>query len=222
MVPPNHSPSHSTDEVSLSPNTRGVISLVLFIYLFGLWVVMSSSLGGSYSSQLHERLMGVLQLYTEPLNLNVRSLPYYLYHGDQLDYEHFFRVEVTSPSGETTVYQVPGDQLGTGPADPYRYSRLAKLLAAEATIGGDTVPAEIAQGIGKYFLQQAGGGRVSLECIRRTPQPLMLEMDGRRYAADARDVSYEEPVYRATVLVDSQGAFQVIKEMAAEHSAPVQ
>lgn len=213
-------PSDEPDNSGTTSTTRGILSLVLFVYLFGLWAVMASPLGGSYSSELSNRLLGVLQLYTQPLQLDVRSVPYYLYSGDPVDYEHLFRVELTSPSGETSVYTVPGDELGSGVRDPYRYQRLAKVVASQAEMGADTIPAEITKGIGQYFVKHAGGGKASVQCIRRRPQPLVLEFDGLVFSEDARDASYEDILYRSTVLVDSRGDFQVIKEMAAEHSAP--
>lgn len=222
MPPSNQAVNDSPNDGGLSSGTRSVISLVLFIYLFGLWVVVSSSLGGSHSSRLHEKVLPLFQLYTEPLNLEVRDSPYNLYSGMTTDYEHFFRVEVTSPSGEVTTHNVPGPMLGSGLNDSYRYERLAKIVALQAEMNDDTIPAEITKGIGQYFLRQTGGGKASIQCIRRRPQPMELEIDGQLYSADPRDASYENVLYRATVLVDSEGAFQLIKEMATEHVAPVQ
>ena len=222
-MPANQSPNVGpTDEQGLSPTTRSIFSLLLFVYLFGMWVVVSSSLGGAYSSQLHEKLLNLFQLYTEPLNLEVRASPYNLYSGTPADYEHFFRVEVTNPAGEVQTYTVPGPELGSGLKDPYRYERLAKIVGVQAEVDDATIPAEISKGIGQYFLRQAGGGKVLIECVRRRPQPMELEIDGQQFAADPRDASYENVLYRATVLVDSEGAFQVIKEMATEHVAPVE
>lgn len=215
-------PANASDTEVASPATRSVISLVLFVYLFGLWVVVSSSLGGGYSSMLHEKLLNLFQLYTEPLNLEVRASPYSLYSGTPSDYEHFFRVEVNAPTGETNTYEVPGPMLGSGPRDPYRYQRLAKIVGLQAEISDDTLPAEITKGIGQYFLRQTGSNKVSIRCIRRRPQPMELQIDGQVYAADPKDPSYETELYRATVLVDSEGSFQLIKEMAAEHVAPVE
>ncbi|PQO47075.1 hypothetical protein [Blastopirellula marina] len=217
----DHSASESSDLV-LSQNSRGVVSLVLFIYLFGLWVVVSSSLGGQHSSPLHEKLLNFFQLYTAPLNLEVRDSPYALYTGMPTDYEHFFRVELTTPSGEIETHNVPGPMLGSSLGDPYRYERLAKIVAFLAELGEDTGPAEITTGIGQYFIRQAGGGKVAIQCIRRRTQPMDLDIDGRKYSADPRDASYENVVYRAQVWVDAQGAFEHIKEMATEHVAPVQ
>jgi len=215
------SPTPAESEVA-SPGTRSVISLVLFVYLFGLWVVVSSSLGGGYSSLLHEKLLNLFQLYTEPLNLEVRASPYSLYSGTPADYEHFFRVEVSSPNGETNTYEVPGPMLGSGPRDPYRYQRLAKIVALQAEISDDTLPAEITKGIGQYFLRSTGSDKVSIRCIRRRPQPMELEIDGQIFASNPKDPSYESELYRATVLVDPEGSFQLIKEMATEHVAPVE
>lgn len=215
-------PTNPSDSEVVSPATRSVISLVLFVYLFGLWVVVSSSLGGGYSSLLHEKLLNLFQLYTEPLNLEVRASPYSMYSGTPADYEHFFRVEVSSPNGENNTYEVPGPMLGSGPRDPYRYQRLAKIVALQAEISDDTLPAEITKGIGQYFLRQTNSNKVSISCIRRRPQPMELQIDGQVYAADPKDPSYESELYRATVLVDPEGSFQLIKEMAAEHVAPVE
>ncbi|PQO40300.1 hypothetical protein C5Y96_01635 [Blastopirellula marina] len=215
-------PATTPDSEVASPATRSFISLALFAYLFGLWVVVSSSLGGGYSSLLHEKLLNLFQLYTEPLNLEVRASPYSLYSGTPADYEHFFRVEVSTPSGETETYEVPGPMLGSGPRDPYRYQRLAKIVGLQAEISDDTLPAEITKGIGQYFLRQTGSSKVSIRCIRRRPQPMELTIDGQVFAADPKDPSYETELYRATVLVDPEGSFQLIKEMATEHVAPVE
>lgn len=212
----------SPDFAGLSPKTRSVISLVLFVYLFGLWVVVSSSLGGGYSSLLHEKLLNLFQLYTEPLNLEVRASPYSVYSGTPTDYEHFFRVEATSPEGEPQTYTVPGSMLGSGLKDPYRYERLAKIVGMQAEINDDTLPAEITKGIGQYFLRQTGSPKVSISCIRRRPQPMELQIDGQVFHENPRDPSYETELYRATVLLDSEGSFQLIKEMATEHVAPVE
>ncbi|MEW4560932.1 hypothetical protein AB1K70_00290 [Bremerella sp. JC770] len=215
-------PPNPADSEVASPGTRSVISLVLFVYLFGLWVVVSSSLGGGYSSLLHEKLLNLFQLYTEPLNLEVRAAPYSLYSGTPADYEHFFRVDVSSPNGEASTYEVPGPMLGSGPRDPYRYQRLAKIVALQAEISDDTLPAEITKGIGQYFLRATGSDKVSIRCIRRRPQPMELEIDGQIFASNPKDPSYESELYRATVLVDPEGSFQLIKEMATEHVAPVE
>lgn len=215
-------PASPPESEVASPAARSIISLVLFAYLFGLWVVVSSSLGGGYSSMLHEKLLNLFQLYTEPLNLEVRASPYNMYSGTPADYEHFFRVEVSTPSGEAETYEVPGPMLGSGPRDPYRYQRLAKIVGLQAEISDDTLPAEITKGIGQYFLRQTGSSKVSIRCIRRRPQPMELSIDGQVFAADPKDPSYETELYRATVLVDPEGSFQLIKEMAAEHVAPVE
>lgn len=217
----NHRQSQAESD-GLGSNTRGIISLVLFVYLFCMWVVLSSVLGGPFSSPLQGKLLGFFGRVTQPLNLEVQSLPYYLFSGLSNDYEHFFRVEVAGPSGDISMHQVPGPELGSGLRDAQRYRRLAAIASLEAELGGDAVPAEVASGIGQYFLRSAGGGKVTVTCIRREPQPRDLELDGRIYLEDATDPSYETEMYTAVVLLDDQGSIQVIKQMAAEHVAPVQ
>ncbi|PQO29296.1 hypothetical protein DTL21_24790 [Bremerella cremea] len=214
-------PGPSTDAV-LSPTSRGIVSLVLFIYLFGMWVVVSSSLGGRHSSPVQEKLLRFFELFTEPLNLGVRSSPYALYTGQSSDYEHFFRIEATTPEGETKTYQVPGPMLGSGLSDPYRYQRLAKIVAVQAEVSDDTIPAEITKGIGQYFIRLTGQRKVAIQCIRRRPQPMDLHIEGQQFSDDPRDASYEDVIYRAQVWVDELGAIEHIKEMATEHVAPVQ
>ncbi|PQO38574.1 hypothetical protein [Blastopirellula marina] len=206
----------------LSPTSRGIVSLILFIYLFGLWVVVSSSLDGPHSSPVHEKLLNFFQLYTEPLNLEVRSSHYALYSGSPADYEHFFRIELPDSNGETQAYQVPGPMLGSGLNDPYRYERLAKIVAVSAEANDDTIPAEITKGIGQYFIRLTGQRKLTIQCVRRRPQPMELQMDGQQFSADPRDASYEDVIYRAQVWLDDQGAIEHIKEMATEHVAPVQ
>ncbi|RCS51870.1 hypothetical protein DTL42_09935 [Bremerella cremea] len=213
--------SPSADGV-LSPTARGIVSLVLFIYLFGVWVVVSSSLDDSHSSPVHEKLLNFFRLYTEPLNLEVRAAPIPLYSGRPTDYEHFFRVELATDSGETQIYQVPGPELGSGLNDPYRYQRLAKIVGMQAEAGEDTIPAEITKGIGQYFIRLTGQRKLAIECVRRRPQPMELLIDGQQFAADPRDASYEDVLYRAQVWLDDHGAVEHIKEMATEHVAPVQ
>ncbi|MBI1248092.1 hypothetical protein GC197_09650 [bacterium] len=222
MASNNPPSSDSSDSDSLGSTTRSILSLVLFIYLFVMWVVVSSSLGGNHASLAQDKLLPLFQPLTETLNLDVRASPYNLYSGNPEDYEHFFRIELTNPAGQVQTYQVPGPMLGSGLKDPYRYERLAKIVAMQAEISEDRIPAEICMGIGEYFLRQAGGGKVSLQCIRRRPQPMQLDIDGQQYSPDPRDASYEDIKYRATVLVDSEGAFQLIKQMADEHVAPVE
>jgi len=220
MLRTTDSPDEPTSP-EIDSTTKGVISLLLFIHLFVLWVVMSTGTSMLHTSMLQDRLVGLFRPYTQPTNLEIQSAPYHLFSGRPDEYEHFFRVEHTSDSGDQTTYQVPGPELGGSWKDPYRYNRLAQLLSIQAELNDDTIPAEIVNGIGQYFIRRAGGGKVSVSCIRRNPQPMELVQDGQEFHADPRDASYENQTYRATVLFDSEGKFQVVKEMAAEHVAPV-
>jgi len=213
--------SESTDAHGRAAVVRGLISLAIFIYLFVQAALMFNPIGQSYSSTLHENLIGVLMPLAHPFCLEVRGVNTRLYGGSQNDYEHFFRVVVTDEAGNVQTYQVPGEQLGSGLRDPHRYQRLAEIVASHTEANIDDIPAVIARGIGAYFVRVGGGGKASVACIRRNPQPLDLQIDGRSYPANPRDPSYENEIYKAMVFPDESGTFQVVKEMAAEHVAPV-
>jgi len=211
----------SKDAENRASIVQGLLSLAIFIYLFVQAVLMFNPIGQSYASTIHDNLMGVLMPMAQPLCLEVRGMNTRLYGGNQQDYEHFFRVVVTDESGNSQTYQVPGEQLGSGWRDTHRYQRLAEIVASHAEANIDDIPAVIARGIGAYFVRVSGGGKASVACIRRNPQPLDLQIDGQSFPADPRDPSYENEIYRAMVFPDEGGAFQVVKEMAAEHVAPL-
>ncbi|MEX1040457.1 MAG: hypothetical protein WDZ51_07500 [Pirellulaceae bacterium] len=216
-----HTPLEESSE-SDSSVRQGLISLVLFIYLTGLWVVLSSSLPGDlYASGMQQRLLAFFQFYTQPLNVEVRGVPYYLYSGSDIDNNHFFEVEITAGRDQGQTIILPGEDQSHGTADRRRYQRLATIVAAQAQRMEDSFTAEIAKAVGGHVLRQRESNRCVVRCVGRSPQPMEFEFDGQVYSRDPYDISYREQAYEADVWIDSTGQVQAIKRSATQHSAPV-
>lgn len=200
---------------------QGLISLALFIYLTGVWVVMSSSLPSPYASDVQNRLLAFFQFYTQPLNLQVRGTPYYLHSGSSIDNNHFFEIEITGGQAEGQTIVLPGPDQRHGSADRRRFQRLATILAAQSEEGEDSFTAEIAGSVGGHVMQTHQSNRCVLRCIERRPQMMVFEIEGQALPRDPYDPTYLDVAYEADVWIDSTGRVQVIKRSATEHSAPV-
>jgi len=207
--------------------TRSVLSLVLFVHLFCVFTVLSSTY---LRSTLQSRLVSIFGVYTELLAFDPgQHIPYYYTHGRTRDDDATFSLDLY-PAGDVPVAQRPLIKTvafpdgGTNWLDERRRAiRLARQLAffAEEESGRDDLAAEIARGVGSRVMREHGAAAAVLRCTRRLSQPLDLSALFREFPADDPTApAYDELIYTADVYFDEEGQVQAIRRQAAAEVAP--
>ena len=177
-------------DVRLPDAARTVISLLLFVHLFGLGLVFFSNFeGGDWDSTLLYNMKRVVRPYMYPLWLD-RPYHYHLTYAEELDFDHYIEGALTpADSSEAITIRLPDDELGPG-LRRQRYQRLAWHFArrAQSDASSEVLPLAIGAGL----LKQNHAARVQVRCLRK--RPLFLDEvragtprnvpDERIYAAD--------------------------------------
>lgn len=216
----------------MHPLVRNVVSLLLCIHLFCVFVALAAN---SVSvSQLHSRLSGKLGLYTQSLNFepsfshdpsaNVNDVvPYFLTYAREQDVDH--RIEVLpegknpDDAGQWIVISAGGFHAGE---DYKRQQRLARQLAFHGGNQANEAPsAALASGIARHFLVARG---VRPQLVRSRDHSLMHWTFLSEGFPEQRDPWNEETYFRvpytAQVLIGEDGkSVSVIKATPESESA---
>jgi hypothetical protein len=199
----------------LSETTRTIVSLLLFVHLFCLFVVLSANL---VPSPLQRQLVSAVATYARLLNFDPNFTRYHLTHGVEDDDDHFVEVSLAE-SPDAPLARLPAVGLRSG-LRSRRYQTLAAALAFYASREVDSVSAEFAKAIGAYVIRQHNASRVVVRCRWHRSLPLAPEQQGASGSSDPFDASLYETVYEADVWLEPDGSVQVLKKSSPREVAP--
>jgi hypothetical protein len=207
---------------------RSVVSLLIFIHFFCVFVVLSSTFR---RSELQARLVTIFGPYTEALNLDPGYYtPYYYSLGRPGDNDAVIAVDlyadgnlpVQSQTALKTII-LPGDGGSRWLEGRRRYFALGKRLAAYADPEdeADALSGELARGVGARLMRETGARRAVVRCVRRLNQPLDLATLFPNFPRDnPSDPAYDEEVYAADVWIDEDNEVQVLRRARQAEVAP--
>jgi hypothetical protein len=189
-----------------SETVRGIVSLLLFIHLFCVWVALS----GNYArSALQARLLTRLRPYTQLLNFDLDFTPYYLTHATPLDVDN--RIEIL-PEGldaaDAKNWIVLPDAGYRGGLPYKRQQRLADTMAFYAE--SEDYAGFIAQSVATNFMQQRQIRPAQIRCRRHLLQ-MREALSGTLAEQNPYDPLYFEVSYAANVVVGRDGRVSVVK-----------
>jgi hypothetical protein len=196
-------PTPNDPAAHVPQGVRTVVSLLLFVHMFGLGLVFFSNFeGGDWDSTLLDGMKKVVRPYMYPLWLD-RPYHYHLTYGHELDFDHYIDVALVGHgSAEETIVRLPDDNLGVGPRRE-RYERLAWHFARRAAATApDPLNELLPLAIGAGVLKQNDAKRAQVRLFRKAP--LFLDdvlagtdrntPDERVYAADVFFLpGYDQP-----------------------------
>lgn len=220
MAEPN-----STSEPGSSTSTvQTVVSLLLFVYLFGVALAMLSY---TSASPIEQRLLEVMP-YLKVLDIDpVHSYPslarWHLTHfqaGDTQPVDVDFRVEITSQGedGKEEVVTIPPPGIWP-PQRLRRYQSLANVMGC--VVGNEELEGLLPKAIAGSILRQAGSRRGKIRILAHD-LPSMEDLDSDRpERRDPNSSAYRRVVYEAQVLV-GRDSVNLLKTSAAGEVAPVE
>ena len=203
-----------------SEGVRTVVSLLLFIHLFCVFVALCANYE---PSGLQVRFLRVVRAYTQLLNFDLNQTPYQLTHAEAIDVDH--RIEVLpadSDENDPTAWRriVSGHPAG----ERYkRYERLGEIVDVSTELGIDRRVATLASSVGAYSLAQE---KIRPKQIRfRRHSLVSLEAYSPQGTPEDRDPHsprYFSVIYAANAVVDeSTGTVEVVKiESASDVARP--
>lgn len=156
------------------PLTRTIVTFLLFLHLFALFVAVVSNDTGSDLTRGLRRVPGMRQ-YLQLLAMDL-SYRFPLISGSDSDMDATVEVELKQPNGDTRTVVFPDPSLGRGERF-HRYQRLPRQVvgaAANAEISGDDSNVGIIpSAVGGWLLRQndatSGIVRIRGEIIRDMP-----------------------------------------------------
>lgn len=202
-------PASTPSEPSGDSPLHAVISVFLVVHLFCVFVALSANWS---SSQLQQRLLGVLRPYLQLLNFDPNLTPYHLTHATIDDVDH--RLEIL-PAGRSVENDRDWTVLPEGGfrgAPSYkRLQRFAKTIAVLAEQENDDATAELARSTGAWAQHQRGVTPRQVRVRKHLLQTREAAFAGTATARDPNDASYFTTAYAANVLVDARGNVAVVK-----------
>ena len=221
--------SDRTNAASNETSTlRSVLSLLLFIHFFCVFVVLSSTFR---RSALQSRLVSIFAPYTTFFDLDPGPhTPFHLTLGRPVDDDAYITVDLYAKSPiadqkpiKKLVMPDASDRFG----NQKRYLALAKLLVAygNSDLGEDEprdeVARQIALSIGQRAMHEVGAEMAVVRCVRRMSQPLDLDDLFEGFPPDnPAAAQYDRTVYEADIWIDEDGQVQAQKRLAAGEVAP--
>ena len=214
--PRRGAPSDVAPPKELSGQLRNVVSLLIFIHLFG---VVTALFGNQYetASNLQMRVMSFLGPYTRTLWFDPQvTVGYHLTHAMEFEDDHL--VEVQGNDGNV-IGRYPDPQDGqTGLRGGLRYHRwraLMRRVAMNVEGENDEYLAQLGRAIGEHQLEAGDDTKLQLRIVRRRP----IDLYNEAATEDGPD-SYDT-VYTADVWRDDQGNVRLLKQVDTGEAAPV-
>lgn len=211
-------------ERTVSPMAQQIISLLIILHLFCVFLVLTSY---TRRSALQNRLLSLMAPYVRTLNLAPASAPYHLTQYDALtgdnsqDDEHFLELEITGADGQPQFHNLNEGSVAF-PDARRRYRALASemvyTLADEAT--GDNRLAEYSRAAASYALKHYGADAGVIRLKHHLSQPRLLSQLRDGYPEDPHSSNYIVTSYEADVLLDDDGEVQLIKREDRTQVAP--
>lgn len=203
------------EQREIDPGPRSVISLLILIHLFCVFVAL---FGNESASVLRNRLVGILGPYTRLLNIDPEfTAGFHLTHAMEYEDDHQLIIELDGIE-EPVVYPAKSRgslNLWLGFREQ-RWRMLAQRLGVLVSDENDDAVAELARAIGSAVFADSESRHLVLRCRRLRPSELNSDID---YTID--DPATYELLYSADVLQDAQGIVRVHKQIAADEAAPV-
>jgi hypothetical protein len=202
----------NSTEPSTEPGSHpiyGVLSLLIFIHLFCIFISLTSNVSASL---LQAQLLRVLHPYVQLMNFDLNFKPYHLTHATGMDVDHRIEVLPEGLDAEQQENWILLPQPGFPGSEAYqRQQRLARLLTFFAEQENDNFSAIVAEDIGRHFLAQ--GIRARQIRARRHLLQTWDAAAGRGSAAERNpdDPTYFQTSYAANVLIDSADNVAVTK-----------
>lgn len=214
-----------------SATTQQIISLLLVIHFFCVFVALSSYTAlATYMrpSALQERLRELLAPYSRTLLISPSLAPYHLTHYNPLsgsgefDDEVYLELTVTQPDGQQQVVNLAsfGSSL---PEDQARFRTYAKNMAfyLSREAAGEIEFSEFARAAAGFGLQKLATDVGVLRLKRHISQVRLLEDKDPEYSDDPHDARYILTLYEADVVLADDGEVQLIKREGRGEVAPV-
>jgi hypothetical protein len=224
---------------SLSDLTRSILSLVIVIHFCCVFVVLAS---GFRRSPMLSRLVGIFAPYTQGLDFDPGTIPYYHTLGREQDDDALLLVDLYPDSesplaGQTLIKTVslPANE-SRWLESRRRYLALAKIIQVNAPEGGESDPeqqerdaraAEVAKSVGRGIivenrLENGKFPRAVVRCVRRMSQPQNLAELNAGFPRDPTAAAYDMTLYTADVWIDEDGQTVIVKRAARNEQAPLQ
>lgn len=214
-----------------SATTQQIISLLLVIHFFCVFVALSSYTAlATYTrpSALQERLRDLLAPYSRTLLIAPSLAPYHLTHynplsgAGEVDDEVYLELTVTSPAGEARAVDLAN--FGSSfPDDQARFRTYAKNMAfyLSREAAGEIEFSEFARAAASYGLRQLDTDVGVLRLKRHISQVRLLEDKDPEYSDNPADARYILTLYEADVVLADDGEVQLIKRAGRGEVAPV-
>ncbi len=220
----------SPERASPSEGTKGVLSLLIILHLCCLLAVLAANFRRSL---LLGRLTGIFAPYTQSLLLDPGQTAWHLTHGDLLDDDVIFTIEVyredTPLTGQQPLATVTLPDRGSRWLEARRrYFALAKAVQMNTPLEGEPEDYEgevimaVAKGVGRRLMDEHDARRAVVRCIRRMSQPRDLSLlDPGFPPGDPRDPAYDVTILTADVWIDGDGRTQVARRVPKSEQAPL-
>lgn len=214
------SSQHATGDQPAFPSqaVRTVLSLLLIVHLFCLFVVISSNMS---RSPLQDRLVSRLSQYTRLLHLDPNYTTFHLTHAERVYDNHGIEVVLVKGDRQTETVSLTG--IGRrGGNRRQRYQSLGYVMAFFTYREDDTTIAEFAKAVGASVLRQHDVDKVLVRLRHHRPSPLQIPLAQRENNPDDPNApQYYQTIYEAEVWIDKTGLPQLLKKSsAAEVAAP--
>lgn len=214
---PRETPAKPAAEARGAPSelVRSVVSLMLFMHLFCVFVALTANYA---ASDLQSRILSVLRFYTQTLNFDLNQTPYQLTHAEPIDVDH--RIEVLpaemDENDPLAWFELSAEGFRGGERQK-RYQRLGELMDMSVELGRDDRVALLASSVGAYYLNQRGVKPKQIRCRRHSLVPLEAFTEpGSSFPRDPFAPSYFSVVYAANAVVDEEErTVEVVKIDAA-------
>lgn len=224
-------PADSPPEKPLSEGTKGFLSLGLILHLVCVLTVLAANF--RRSSLLNE-LTRIFAPYTQSLHLDPDRTAYFLTHGDVLDDDAVFAVELYRDADAPLAQQQPlatvtlPDRGSRWLEGRRRYLALARVVQMNSPMEGEPTDYEgevtiaLAKSVGRRLMEEHQARRAVVRCLRRMSQPRDLALlDPGFPPDDPRDAAYDVTVLTADVWIDDDGRTQGARRVARSEQAPL-
>ncbi len=217
MTNKSSDPSPPLAEGAPDANVRSIVSLLLFVHVFCLFVALT---GNYYISPLQIRLLNTLAPYIQLFKIKPTA-PYHLTDGSELSDDHFLEIEVTAGAQQGEIIRIPDSAVKGNPAKR-RFQLLAKTMAATSYLGAEQNTAAFAKAIGAHVLDTGSNEEVIVRCRRYQPQPRQMDPNAAATPADPTADAYLTTPYEARVWRDRSGQVQLLKIEEKKVVAPLE
>lgn len=229
MQPKNENPSQSIVRLDQPSTARSIISVLLFVHLFCVFVVLASNYR---RSPLLGRLVSFFGVYTQALNFDPNFTPFHLTTGQTADDDHILEVEMSDgPAAGQKVLLPPFrypwlDQRRRFMAVNNLFASQAEFLVDDRDDANDQsagiATAELSKAVGGYYLRQNGGTHCVVKLVHRLSQPMEIEALPANYPRDnPRADAYHNVLFTADVIQATDGSLVATRRQAARSVAPV-